>query len=236
MEERVDGKSEISVLVSYIDLIKAPDIYILELIKTKWRKRFTNIVDLKILDTLSHETLLQLWANRIIPNILEWIHANDEFYDFDKTYKNICKNLKFLYRDSEVLRLDQVIRNYDLNDGFKEIYLWSPEYDQRIYDDINERYKDCKKIQYITGTNLGKVIDATKVDLVYVAHIEDVKDLVPDEKYKSVFFAVAAYGINYSCDINNDEAFGKFKFELYKYKNIGEFPVLTLTENAFYNG
>lgn len=223
----------ITVLVEYTDVIKAPDIYILELIKTKLRNKFKDTVDFKTLDTITDESLLLSWVNRPIENILEWITLGGKYYNFDTTYSLLIEKLDFLYKDAPVLRFDSVIRNYNVNPDILKIYIWSPVYDKRIHDDIIHNYSHIQKIQYVTGKRLDKVIDKLgPIHLLYLSRCEYIKDIV--ELYPQSMFGIAAYGYNFSYDFNDD--FGLLKYKLNEFPNVSTFPIIDIGTSSIFNG
>nr|DAR84629.1 MAG TPA: hypothetical protein [Caudoviricetes sp.] len=228
--------NSVNVLVSYVNVIRAPELYILHLIQTKWRNKFKDSVDFESIDTLTHEALLFAWANRPYGNVLEWITLAGKYYDFETTYANLSKKLDFLYRDAELLRFDTVVKNYANHPKFDNVYLWSPTYDKRIHDDIKERYSDYPSIKYVTGVNLEKVLDTVApIHMAYVADAAAIKDIAPKEKFKGTIFGVAAYGWNYSYDFD-DGTFGKLKYHLEDCGNVSTFPPIATSVNALFYG
>ena len=65
-----DKLKSIRVLVAYRDIIKTADMYIINLLKTKFRDKFKEYIDYSLLDTLTDEALLLHWVNRPVKNQL----------------------------------------------------------------------------------------------------------------------------------------------------------------------
>jgi len=48
-----DKLKSLTILVTYRDIIKTADFYILDLVKTRFRDKFKDLIDFKLLDTLT---------------------------------------------------------------------------------------------------------------------------------------------------------------------------------------
>ena len=80
-----DKLKSIRVLVTYRDIIKTADMYIINLLKTKFRDKFKEYIDYSLLDTLTDEALLLHWVNRPVKNPLEWLAIKP--FDYEKNYQ-----------------------------------------------------------------------------------------------------------------------------------------------------
>lgn len=233
MEQQGAQVERISILVEYTNVVKAPDLYILDLIKTKLRDKFKDTVDFATLDTLTNEALLLAWVNRPIENVLEWITLGGKYYNFDTTYNSLIEKLDFLYKEAAVLRFDSVIRNYATNPAIIQIYLWSPIYDQRIFDDIKHNYAQLQKIQYVAGKQLKSVMNKVgPIHIAYLSRADYVPELLPD--FPNTIFAVGGYGYNYSYDFEDD--FGLLKYKLNEFPNVSTFPIIDVETSSLFNG
>ena len=132
-----DKLKSIRVLVTYRDIIKTADMYIINLLKTKFRDKFKEYIDYSLLDTLTDEALLLHWVNRPVKNPLEWLAIKP--FDYEKNYQLLYDKSKRLYIDCEALKFDATLSNYKVSRAIDDIYVWNPTYDKRQHFDLQVR-------------------------------------------------------------------------------------------------
>ena len=161
-----DKLKSLSILVTYRDIIKTADFYILDLVKTRFRDKFKDLIDFKLLDTLTEEALMLHWLHRPVKNVLEWLAIKE--FDYEKNYQFLYDKSKKLYIDDDrTLKFDKVLENYKFSKAINDIYVWNPTYDKRQLFDLKVRH-GLGKIKYVTGASLERVLDRIgSVNLVY---------------------------------------------------------------------
>lgn len=221
-----DKLKSIRVLVSYRDIIKTADMYIINLLKTKFRDKFKEYIDYSLLDTLTDEALLLHWVNRPVKNPLEWLAIKP--FDYEKNYQLLYDKSKRLYIDCDALKFDTTLSNYKVSRAIDDIYVWNPTYDKRQHFDLQVRH-GLGKIKYVTG-ELDAVLDKLgDIHLVYDTDADRVQALIDTGKYDMTVFGVAAYGYNFERDFI-------LKHSLADNVNVSTFPVITITDKYLFNG
>jgi len=223
-----DKLKSLTILVTYRDIIKTADFYILDLVKTRFRDKFKDLIDFKLLDTLTEEALMFHWLHRPVKNILEWLAIKE--FDYEKNYQFLYDKSKKLYiDDNRTLKFDKVLENYKFSKAINDIYVWNPTYDKRQLFDLKVRH-GLGKIKYVTGASLERVLDRIgSVNLIYDTDADRVAELINTGKYPKMVFGVGAYGYNYQRDFI-------LKHDLADNVNVSTFPILIINESYLFNG
>ena len=152
---------------------------------------------------LYDEEILGLCIQSTDRNILKFV-AKKEF-DYDAAYKNLYRadRDKELFEKSHALIMYKTLEIIQNQSFTKKIYIYSPEYDQRIYDDIKENMPNLKNVEYLCGGFVTAVKECRDLTTFIVPDIEFVKLLIDENLIKYTTVLLANYGYNYKAGKNN---------------------------------
>lgn len=207
-----------NVLFVYDNVLKSPDPFIVNAVKTKYRKDFQDFLDFTLVDTIEDmDALSYAVLSRTVKNPLEWIAKKP--FDYDKFCTRLKKKSKSLYFEAMELYQYRTLQVFSRSYCINNIYIWNPYYDIRQHADLQDIISENQNIQYCVSENLVSCLDEIgDINLVYDWDIDRVKKILDEGNHNHIFFAVAAYPYN----LEN----GNLKYDLDKHDNVGKFPAI----------
>lgn len=218
-----------NVLMVYDNVLKSPDPYIMNSIRTKYREEFKDFIDLDILDSLGdEETLFYMTMCRNKKNPLEWMATKP--FDYEKFYEKMKKKSSRLYYDSKELFQYKAFKSFSRAYLIDRIYVWNPFYDKRQHFDINDILKDHSSVQYCVSEDITETINEIgDLNIVYDWDLDRIAPVIKSGNYPEIFFAIAGYGFNKTPD-------GNLKGDLVEFENVGIFPPIEKPDRDLFVG
>jgi hypothetical protein len=118
--------------------------------------------------------------------------------------KDIFNRFPDMYSKSEKLVMGDSLHMI-LSQGFTEkVYVYTPEYDERVHVDLNDTYRNPDKLKYITGDFANIIEDFDDITTFIFNDIIDISTLIAFNKTKYTNILVANYGYNFTIDDNGN--------------------------------
>lgn len=226
---------KINMLITYDRIIKDPDLFILQVITSKYYDKFKDYIDMDSLLSLDPNALELLLYNRPQVNILEWVSIKE--FDYDKNYKFLYNAFKTMYAESKELKIVKNIKNFLMSYYIDRIFVYNEKDDIRQRYDLSLIFGDSR-IEYIVGP-MYDILKKFKIHMVYDWNAKRVSDLVDTEEFNHIFFAIASYGFNFEEIEEKDKNkiyLPKLKYDLYDRDNVAFFKTMEFTNKSFLKG
>lgn len=204
-----------NLFVMYDDIIKCPCPQVLNLICSNFKVAYRNFIDFSEIDNMDMKNLLRLSIQRSHINILEYLSIRD--FDFAGALKDVMKHDRLLYEKSEPLKMVSSITMLASQKFTKKIYIYTPEYDERVYLDIKNIFKDMSKIVYMTGDFQEAVQALEGITSWFINDITLVPTIFFENKANYTNILIPEYGYNYFYDEETSGDKLKLKIDMDKY-------------------
>ena len=196
----IDLSKRISnVLVSFDEVIKDPNLIILDVIRKRYQKDFAEFIDIPRILNLSNEALQKELVIRGTKNIFEWLKIKD--FDYSKNYDMFYDSFKDLYVNAPNMAMVTALKSFIKEDFIKTIYVWSNKYDRRKMLEL-EMVLNSNKIEYVTGNYLDVFGAIEDLNIIIDNDAERVAPLINKDN-KGKLFMIGRYGYNYTVDPEN---------------------------------
>lgn len=205
------------IFIAYDGIIKNYRLALIEKILKTYKDAYKDFIDVDSLEKMSYQQLMGLVIRSTESNIIEYL-AKKKF-DTDTALIDVYNKYPELYEDSSLLSIGSSIHILLRQKFTSKIYIWTPNYDERIYNDIQMLYGANDVIEYITGS-FTEVINSIEENITsYILNdIELVKELIAIGKVSYSNILLANYGYNYrlndkgeaELDIDNIDELAKY--------------------------
>ena len=186
------------VFITYEDVIKDCRPEILRYIMKNKKDEFKDYLKVDILENLTDDQYIGLCLSSTSMNILEYLSKKD--FNFDKTLEGIMQKDPLLYEKCKLLSIGESIHILLKQSFTQKIYIYTPQYDERIHHDIKKEYPD-NKVEYISGPIEGVLNAIEERITTYILNdIELLKMMVDLKKVSYTNVLLANLGYNYALD------------------------------------
>lgn len=199
--------SQLTFLISYEQVVKDPNEFILDIIlhNDHLKKQFSKYLDLSRLVNNSSEHNRFLLVTRTKKNILEWLAKVP--FDYELNYKKLYDKYPQMYRNSTPLSMYNALATALVKPFTSRVYLYHPTKDKRIMYDIAKAFGRCDKITFCSGNYLDVLNHIGKVDVIIDNDIDRVTPAIENLAYSRGSLYLARYGYNYELDKRSTEGF-----------------------------
>lgn len=201
MHNEFEGKPEI-IFITYDEVIKSPYPFLLNEINTSLQGVYDTFLDLSEVKGRDMGNLLRLCTQRTDRNLFEYL-AKREF-DYATALKELKDRYFEVYDKSPLLTMGTSLQMLLTQKFTEKVYIYTEEYDIRVHLDIQNTYKDMKRVNYVTG-DFGKVLDKLEGITSYILNdLDYIIDILNKDKAEYTNILLASYGYNYVLDEDND--------------------------------
>lgn len=135
--------------ICYHDIIKTAVPFILEKVRDEWKDDYKEYIDMSRIENKSREQLVMLSLNRIYDNVFEYLKIKD--FDTEGTLNDIYNYYPELFKESDLLKIGRSLLMIMKEKFVEKIYIYTPTYDKRIHEDIQDTYGNMDLINYVVG-------------------------------------------------------------------------------------
>lgn len=209
--------SNLVLFVTYHGIIKDYRPQLLYNILQYYQYDFKDHIDLAALDAMTPEQINETCALSSYRNILQTL-ALDE-YDWDAALNSIYSDDKNLFEYSDVLAFGSVIKMLLEQKMLKKLFIWAPNYDPRVEEDVRKLYGDNENTVLLMGNFSDCLKDLEDNPSLFVLNdIELLDDIQIMELLSGTGVLVAEYLYNF---IHPDGSFSPKTELVKKEKEIG---------------
>lgn len=204
--------------VTYRDVIRSPYPIIMQRIQQSktLQKALDAVVHLPFLDYTNPASLETFAFQRQQFLLFDYL-KKDEDLDVRRLEDELLFRYTDIYEKSNLLAIGESLKMALTEDFVKQIYIYSETYDPRIHADIQVTYEDMSRVSYVTGEDLGAVLDAlpVKPTAFFINDIDYIIDLTKKPEtldYTHLFLADYRYNL-----VRSDDGLVDYRFELTDY-------------------
>lgn len=194
------GLTTANIMFVYDNVLKCPDVYILDKLCKVYRNKYKDYIDFTNMDTITPEAMMPYIINRPKKNILDWLSLKE--FNYDNNYKMLHGKWLDMYEHSPELKMYEVIKRFVRTYYIGNIYVYNPEYDKRQHYDITSNISGVGgKVQYCVGENIQDIIDQiSNLHIIYEWDIDRVKTLISSGLNDNLKIFLANYKFNFEED------------------------------------
>lgn len=213
-------------LIHYDELVKPSGLFILRIIRDKYAKNFSKLINIQSISSISDQELELMYVSRNIINPLEWLKISD--FDTEANYKYFYEKYKNMYISTRSFDISKAINNFINAYFIDHVYFYSETYDKRIDFDIaalkNETSND-NKVSYIVG-DLNSVIDEVSPNVIFHPYLNQIYENTI-KTHREIIFSIPTFGYNF----NENSVVNKFTDND---SNIGFYPIIQLDKPIYF--
>lgn len=232
------------IFVNFRDVIKSPDIAILESLKDpELKKQFSEIVDYTRFEYMDQANLIRVLIQRTDKNILRYLGLKKN-YEYDKLYKMLYDNIDSKYIEYPPFSIVETLSLVLTSVAISSIYIYTENYEPEVQTQLGLIFNaNSNKVKYIYG-DLKTCIVNKDIDLFIINDVDMILKLaeIQELRYKEIL--LANYGYNF--ELKGDELVLKydltdtfissiFKLNMFDPYNLTEVNMTQIDNNVIQN-
>lgn len=228
------------IFINFRDVIKSPDLAILESLKDpELKKQFSSIIDYTRFEYMNQANLIRLLLQRTDKNILRYLGLVDN-YDYDKLYKMLYDNIESKYIEYPPFSMVETISIILTSLAISNVYIYTDNFEEEVQTQIGILFNANKnKVKYIYGDLKTCIVDKA-IDLYIINDIDMILKLAEINELKFKEILLATYGYNYELkddglvlkhDLTNTFINSVFKLNMFDPYNLTEDNMTQLDNN-----
>lgn len=187
-----------NMFIVYDGLIKNYQLTLLEILRSDvMREKYNEELDIDILLSMNKAQLEGLCIKSAYENVLKTI-AKKRDYDYDTLLYNLSVSFPDIYEESELLPLGKSVQLLMRQSFMNNLYIYSPEYDLRIHNDLRKIYNSSQVI-YVYGDFIETLNSIKeKINCFAITNTDYIEKIGETGKLSFSELIIANYGYNYN--------------------------------------
>lgn len=232
------------IFINFRDVIKSPDLAILESIKDpELKKQFSDIVDYTRFEYMNQANLIRLIVQRTEKNILKYLGLKSN-YNYDKLYKMLYDNIESKYIEYPPFSIVETVSIILTSLAISNVYIYTDNFEAEVQTQLGILFNaNATKVKYIYGDLKTCIVDKD-IDLFIINDVDMILKLAEIQELKFKEILLANYGYNY--DLKNGDLVLKhdltdtfinsvFKLSMFDPYNLTEDNMTQIDNNVIQN-
>lgn len=232
--------SPVNVLVSYNEVLRDPNTFILKLItrRKSLRYQLEKYIDVSRFDNQSDSHNHVALTVRSEKNILKWL-ATKEF-NYESNYSKLYDEYPNMFEDSTPLEMYRALSLSIQQSFVNKVYVYNKVSDKRQMYDLYKTFGKTDKLVYVNGDYLDVIDKMGTIEVIIDNDIDRISPLFSYKRFQKTMFMIARYGYNYSVNpvVENSLELkdGLSRLAVRRKINLVEFSPIKVTKESLRNG